>query len=79
MWGGGLELRDLGGTAVPDDDHVVVLRRRAERELTDDAVAGLGTDVVLHAYEGEGHGFSRGAEARMREELFGWLSATARR
>ena len=50
-----------------------------ELEHSLDAVAGLGTDVVLHAYEGEGHGFSRGAEARMREELFGWLSATARR
>jgi len=44
-----------------------------ELEHSIDAVAGLDTDVMLHAYEGEGHSFSRGAEARLRDELFGWL------
>lgn len=41
-----------------------------------DAVANLDIDTVLHAYADEGHSFSRGAEARMRDTLFGWLATT---
>ena len=39
-----------------------------------DAVAAIEADVMLQAYAGEGHSFSREAEARLRDELFGWLS-----
>lgn len=39
-----------------------------------DAAAALQTDVLLQRYEGEGHRFSTAAEARMRRQLFDWLS-----
>ncbi len=42
-------------------------------EHTIDAVAALEVDVALHAYSNEGHSFSRGAEARLRDQFFGWL------
>lgn len=41
------------------------------------AAENLDADVLLQTYVGEGHRFSREAEARMREQLFDWLS-TAR-
>ena len=39
-----------------------------------DAVGALGVDTTLRAVAGEGHRFSRDAEARMRDALFDWLS-----
>jgi pimeloyl-ACP methyl ester carboxylesterase len=39
-----------------------------------EAAAALDTDVVVEAYAGEGHRFSRGAEERLRDRAFGWLS-----
>jgi pimeloyl-ACP methyl ester carboxylesterase len=39
-----------------------------------DAVAALETDVLLQAYAGEGHRFSRDAEERLREQAFEWLA-----
>ncbi|MFP4174464.1 MAG: alpha/beta fold hydrolase [Halobacteriales archaeon] len=50
------------------DDEVVDVRHSF------DAVRALGTDAVVEAYAGEGHRFSRDAEARLRDRLFGWLS-----
>lgn len=38
-----------------------------------DAAATLDTDVLCQKYRGEGHRFTREAEDRMREQLFGWL------
>ena len=38
-----------------------------------EATGALETDVTLHAYVDEGHGFSRDAEERLRDQLFGWL------
>ena len=37
------------------------------------AVERLDTDVLCQKYSDEGHRFSRQAEDRMREQLFGWL------
>lgn len=39
-----------------------------------EATAALETDVLLEVYAGEGHRFSRAAEERLRERLFGWLA-----
>jgi pimeloyl-ACP methyl ester carboxylesterase len=39
-----------------------------------EAAGALAVDVLLQAYAGEGHLFSRAAEARMRDHLFEWLS-----
>lgn len=39
-----------------------------------DAVAALDGDVLLETFAGEGHSFSRPAEARMRDRLFDWLA-----
>jgi pimeloyl-ACP methyl ester carboxylesterase len=39
-----------------------------------DATAAFGTDVLLQTFPGEGHLFSETAEARMRQQLFDWLS-----
>ena len=38
-----------------------------------EAIGALGTDTTLHAYAGEGHSFSREAEERLRDTLFGWI------
>lgn len=38
-----------------------------------DAVDVLATDVLLQTLTGEGHRFSKPAEARMRQQLFDWL------
>lgn len=40
------------------------------------AVDSLDTDVMLQSYAGEGHLFSRRAEARLRDQCFDWLEAT---
>lgn len=40
-----------------------------------DAAATLSGDVLLEAFAGEGHRFSRGAERRLRERLFAWLAS----
>ncbi len=53
-----------------DDDSVPI-------EDSIEAVGALETDVLLQAYAGEGHLFSREAEAQMREQLFTWLRSTA--
>ncbi|MFQ3318462.1 MAG: pimeloyl-ACP methyl ester carboxylesterase [Natronomonas sp.] len=39
-----------------------------------DAAANLGTDVLLQKYTDEGHRFSEGAEARLRQQVFDWLA-----
>jgi pimeloyl-ACP methyl ester carboxylesterase len=39
-----------------------------------DAVDALRTDTLLQAYREEGHRFSEGAEARLREQAFEWLA-----
>jgi pimeloyl-ACP methyl ester carboxylesterase len=39
-----------------------------------DATAAFGTDVLLQTFPDEGHRFSETAEARMRQQLFDWLS-----
>jgi pimeloyl-ACP methyl ester carboxylesterase len=41
------------------------------------AARALETDVLLQKYAGEGHRFSRAAEARMRDHLFDWLARQA--
>jgi pimeloyl-ACP methyl ester carboxylesterase len=38
-----------------------------------DAAAALETDVLFERFAGEGHRFSRAAEARLRDRLFDWL------
>jgi len=38
-----------------------------------DAAAQLDTDLLFQCYTNEGHLFSRGAESRMRDQLFCWL------
>lgn len=48
------------------DDATVGIRHSFE------AVAALETDATLHAYAGEGHGFSHAAEDRLRDFLFIW-------
>ena len=50
-----------------DDDESVAI------EDSFRAAENLGVDVLLQKYVGEGHRFSREAEARMREQLFDWL------
>lgn len=40
-----------------------------------DAAGALSTDVLLQAFDGEGHRFSRAAEARLQRWLFAWLDA----
>ena len=40
-----------------------------------EAAGALSVDTALELYEGEGHRFSRAAEARMRDRLFGWLDS----
>jgi len=39
-----------------------------------EAVGALSVDTLFQAYAGEGHRFSRKAEARMREQFFDWLA-----
>ncbi|MFB6172894.1 MAG: alpha/beta hydrolase family protein [Haloarculaceae archaeon] len=39
-----------------------------------DAAGDLDVDVTLQTFRGEGHRFSRAAEARMRTQLFDWLA-----
>lgn len=39
-----------------------------------DAAESLRTDVLLQTFVGEGHRFSRPTEARLRDQLFDWLS-----
>ncbi|ADD06972.1 alpha/beta hydrolase fold protein [Natrialba magadii ATCC 43099] len=41
-----------------------------------DAAGVLETDVFVQVFEGEGHIFSREAEARLRRLLFAWLAET---
>ena len=43
------------------------------------AAENLGGDVLVQAYAGEGHRFSRAAEARMRRQLFEWLEVVGDR
>lgn len=38
-----------------------------------DAAEAVDVDVSLHAWEGEGHRFSRQAEGRMQRQMFRWL------
>lgn len=40
-----------------------------------EAAGALSVDTALELYESEGHRFSRAAEARMRDRLFGWLDS----
>ncbi|WP_336326081.1 alpha/beta hydrolase family protein [Halovenus sp. HT40] len=42
-----------------------------------EAVGALSVDTALELYEEEGHRFSRAAETRMRDRLFGWLDSLA--
>jgi pimeloyl-ACP methyl ester carboxylesterase len=49
-----------------DDDSVPI-------EDSFEAAAALDTDVLLEKYAGEGHRFSRDAEARLRRRTFEWL------
>ncbi len=49
------------------DDGTVPVRHSFE------AMQDLSTDVSLHAYEAEGHRFTRSAEHRMRDSIFRWL------
>lgn len=41
-----------------------------------EAAGALGSDTMLQLYADEGHRFSRSGEARMRDQLFGWLDNT---
>jgi len=43
------------------------------------AAESLEVDVMLQKYVGEGHRFSREAEARLREQVFDWLEAVGDR
>ncbi len=83
-WGGIGEdfFEDLGGYGFAEvekglDVPVAVFHGRDDAtvnlEHSIDAVGALETDASLHAYAGEGHSFSRGAEERLRDTFFGWL------
>lgn len=78
-----LENYDFAKVETELDVPVVVFHGRDDTtvniEHTIDAVAALETDATLHAYAGEGHSFSREAETRLRDSLFGWLSVATRR
>ncbi|MXR51543.1 alpha/beta fold hydrolase [Halovenus sp. WSH3] len=54
-----------------DDDSVAI-------EDSIDAAGLLSVDTLLDCYAGEGHRFSRAAEARMRDRLFAWLATLDR-
>jgi pimeloyl-ACP methyl ester carboxylesterase len=76
------DLSSYGFGEVKDelDVPVVVFHGRDDAtvrvEQSFDAVAALETDASLHAYADEGHSFSRGAEARLRDTFFSWLETT---
>jgi len=79
-WRGFFENLDQYPFAVAAEDvrvPVAIFHGRADDtvpiEDSIEATGELDVDVDLLAYAGEGHRFSRGAEARMRDRLFEWL------
>ena len=71
----GYDFADVAGTL---DVPVAVFHGRDDDSVplgdSLDAVGALGVDTTLRVVAGEGHRFSRDAEARMRDALFDWLS-----
>lgn len=73
-----LDQYQFESTAATIDRPVVIFHGTADSSVpvgdSIDAIEAFGGDVCFQSFAGEGHLFSRTAEDRLRDQLFGWLA-----